>query len=258
MSTKPAYLFTGIAESEESSGSADSPGSSVKSEENDESGESESGESRNYKRNYISRDSDETEDDEGDSEDAAEENSSNNEDSSDGEEEGSAGQGTSKRGKVITDTMGDFAKAAMDDKIERKSDIEHSLPQNTEEAPVSDEEETKTKKNGAALKNLFTALADGEAHASGSGEELAVKDKSQDTIYVKQVSPEICNWLSGGNIFGMKPVKQCFPSLFLDTPIINNINLCNSMATETPILSLLREKSLGTRLRYSARSEVFS
>ena len=258
MSTKPAYLFTGIAESEESSGSADSPGSSVKSEENDESGESESGESRNYKRNYISRDSDETEDDDGDSEDAAEENSSNNEDSSDGEEEGSAGQGTSKRGKVITDTMGDFAKAAMDDKIERKSDIEHSLPQNTEEAPVSDEEETKTKKNGAALKNLFTALADGEAHASGSGEELAVKDKSQDTIYVKQVSPEICNWLSSGNIFGMKPVKQCFPSLFLDTPIINNINLCNSMATKTPILSLLREKSLGTRLRYSARSEVFS
>lgn len=211
MSTKPAYLLTGIAESEESSGSADSPGSSVKSEENDESGESESGESRNYKRNYIARDSDDTEDDDdGDSEDAAEENSSKNEDSSDGEEEGSAGQGISKRGKVITDTMGDFAKAAMDDKIERKSDIEHSLPQNTEEAPISDEatEETKTKKTGAALKNLFSALADGEAHASGSGEELAVKDNSRDTIYVKRVSPEISNWFSDGNIFGMKPVKH--------------------------------------------------
>lgn len=200
MSTKPAYLFTGIAESEESSGSADSPGSSVKAEENDESGESESGESRNYKRNYISRDSDDTEDDDDDdddSEDAAEENSSKNEDSSDGEEEGSAGQDTSKRGKMITDTMGDFGKAAMDNKIERKSDIEHSLPQNTEEAPVSDEatEETTTKKSGAALKNLFTALADGEAHASGSGEELAVKDKSQDTIYVKRVSPEISSTL---------------------------------------------------------------
>ena len=93
---------------------------------------------------------------------------------------------------MITDTMGDFAKAALDNKIERKSDIEHSLPQNTEEAPVSDEateEKAKDKKTGAALKNLFTALADGEVHASGSGEELALKDKSQSTNYIKRVSP---------------------------------------------------------------------
>lgn len=185
--------FTNITESRDSSGSADSPESSGKSEENDESGESESEESRNYKRNYISRDSDDTEDDDDDIEDATEEDSSKNEGTSDGEEEGSAGQDSNKRGKVITDTMGDFAKAAMDDKIERKSDIEHSLPQNTEEVPVSEEakEGTKDKKTGAALKNLFTALADGEVNASGSGEELALKDKSQTTNYVKPVSPNI-------------------------------------------------------------------
>ena len=185
--------FTDIIESRDSSGSADSPESSIKSDKNDESGESESGEAIIYKRNYISRDSDDTEDDDDDNEDTAEEDSSNNEDTSVGEEEGSAGQDSSKRGKVITDTMGDFAKAALDNKIERKSDIEHSLPQNTEEAPVSDEatEKNKDKKTGAALKNLFTALADGEVHASGSGEELALKDKSQTTNHVKRVSPEI-------------------------------------------------------------------
>ena len=206
--------FTQIIESTDSSGSADSPESSIKSEENDESGESESGESRNFKRNYISRESDDTEDDDDDDEDAAEEDSAKNEDTSDGEEEGSAGQDINKRGKVITDTMGDFAKAALDNKIERKSDIEHSLPQNTEEAPVSDEatEETKDKRTGAALKNLFTALADGEVQASGSGEELALKDKSQSTNYIKQVSPEIRDWSysvsSGGKKFGMKPVNH--------------------------------------------------
>lgn len=185
--------FTYIIESRDSSGSADLPESSIKSEENDESGESESGETGDYKRNYILRDSDDAEDEDDDSVDSVEENSSNNEETSDGEQEGSARQDTSKRGKVITDTMGDIAKAALDNKIERKSDIIHSLPQNTEEASISEETtaETKDKKTGAALKNLFTALADGEAHASGSGEELALKDKSESTNDVKRVSPEI-------------------------------------------------------------------
>ena len=204
-------FFTNIIESKDSSGSADSP--SNKSDENDESGESESGESRNYKRNYVSRDTNDTDDDDGDSEDTAEEDSGKNEDTSDNEEDGSAGHDGSKRGKVITDAMGDFAKAALDNKIERKSDIEHSLPQNTEEAPVNDEakEETKDKKTGAALKNLFTALADGEVHASGSGEEMAPKDKSQTTNYVKRVSPELgighIVVSSSGKTFRMKPVN---------------------------------------------------
>ena len=206
--------FTDIIESKDSSGSADSPESSNKSDENDESGESESGESRNYKRNYISRDTQDTDDDDGDSEDAAEEDSSKNEDTPEDEEDGSAGHDGSKRGKVITDAMGDFAKAALDNKIERKSDIEHSLPQNTEEAPVNDEatEETKDKKTGAALKNLFTALADGDVHASGSGEEMAPKDKSQTTNYVERVSPEIRDWSysvsSSGKTFCMKLVNH--------------------------------------------------
>ena len=188
--------FTDIIESKDSSGPADSPESSNKSKDDDESGESESGESRDYKRNYVSRDSDDTEDDDDDSEDAAEEDNSKNEDTSDGEEDGSARQDSSKRGKVITDAMGDFAKAALENKIERKSDIEHSLPQSTEEDPASDEarEETKDKKTGAALKNLFTALADGEVHASGSGEEMAPKEKSRTTNDVKRVSPEIRDW----------------------------------------------------------------
>lgn len=202
--------FTDVIESNDPSGSADSPESSNKSEENDESGESESGESRNYKRNYISRDSDDTDDDDDDSEDAAEEDSSKTEDTSDGEEVGSAGHDTSKRGKVITDAMGDFAKAALDNKIERKSDIEHSLPQNTEEAPVGDEvtEETKDKKTGAALKNLFTALADGEVHASGSGEEMAPKDKSRTTSYVERVSPEIRDRSYSISSSGMRTINH--------------------------------------------------
>ena len=113
---------------------------------------------------------------------------------SDDEQEGSTERNTNTRGKVITDTMGDIAEAALDNKIERKSDIIHSLPQNTEETPSSEEETTsqsKDQKTGAALKNLFTALADGEAHVSGSGDELALKEKSQNSNFVKRVSKVI-------------------------------------------------------------------
>lgn len=189
--------FTHIVESKDSSGSGDLPESSKESDENDESGESESGESgeAEYKRNSIPRDSDDSEDDDDDdSVDSAVENNSKDEDSSDGEQEGSTEHDTNTRGKVITDTMGDIAKAALDNKIERKSDIIHSLPQNTEEASSSEEKttaESKDKRTGATLKNLFTALADGEAQASGSGEELALKKKSQSTNFVKQVSKVI-------------------------------------------------------------------
>ena len=193
-----SLCFNHILESKDSSGSGDLPESSTESDENNESGESESGESgeAEYKRAYIPRDNDDAEDDDDDSVDSAVENSSKEEDTSDGEQEGSAEQDTSTRGKVITDTMGDIAKAALDNKIERKSDIIHSLPQNTEETPSSEEgttaeaKETRTK-SGAALKNLFTALADGESHTSGSGEELAVKEKVQSTDFIKQVSVQL-------------------------------------------------------------------
>ncbi len=187
--------FTHIVELKNSSGSGDLPESSKESDENDESGESESGESgeAEYKRNSIPRDNDDSEDDDDDDDsvDSAVENNSKDEDTSDGEQEGSSEHDSNTRGKVITDTMGDIAEAALNNKIERKSDIIHSLPQNTEEAPSSEEETkaaSKDKKSGAALKNLFTALADGEAQASGSGEELALKEKSQSTNFVKRVS----------------------------------------------------------------------
>lgn len=180
--------FTDIAESKDSSGSEDLSESSAESEasgELEESGESgESGEAE-YKRNYIPRESDDAEDDDDDNVE------SKNEVSSEGEQQGSAEQYPSTRGKVITETMDDIAKAALDNKIERKSDIIHSLPQNTEDSPGNEKEpnaETKEKKTGAALKNLFTALADGEVHASGSGEELALKEKAQSSNLDKRVS----------------------------------------------------------------------
>lgn len=119
------------------------------------------------------------------------ETESKEQDSTEGEREGSADQHANTRGKVITETMDDIAKAALDNKIERKSDIIHSLPRNTEEFPISEKEsksQVREKKTGAALKNLFTALADGEAHASGSGEELALREKAQSTNFVKRVS----------------------------------------------------------------------
>ena len=104
------------------------------------------------------------------------------EDSSDGEREGSAEQSTSTRGKVITDTMDDIAQAALGKKIEKKSDIIHSLPTNSEDSSSGEQGSTapssKTaikQRNGAALKNLFTALADGQT-STGSGEEDAVKE----------------------------------------------------------------------------------
>lgn len=187
--------FNPILESKDTSGSGDLPESTTDSDENNESGESESGESgeAEYKRTYIPRYNDDAEDDDDDNVDSAVENSSKEEDTSDGEQEGSTEQETRTRGKVITETMGDIAKAALDNKIERKSDIIHSLPQNTEETPISEEgttaeaKETRTK-SGAALKNLFTALADGETHASGSGEELASKEKAQSADFIEQVS----------------------------------------------------------------------
>lgn len=82
--------------------------------------------------------------------------------------------------------MGDIAQAALGKKIERKSEIIHSLPENSEDSS-SGEHETTTESNdvadkqrsGAALKNLFTALADGQAASIDAEEEATVKEKKQ-------------------------------------------------------------------------------
>ena len=105
------------------------------------------------------------------------------EDSSDGDREGSTEQRASTRGKVITDTMDDIAQAALGKKIEKKSDIIHSLPTNSEDSSSGEQGSTAPsskaavkQRNGAALKNLFTALADGQTSTTGSGGEDIVKE----------------------------------------------------------------------------------
>ena len=93
--------------------------------------------------------------------------------------------------------MDDIAQAALGKQIERKSDIIHSLPETSEDAS-SGEHETKVEsedvagkqKSGAALKNLFTALADGQGRVAASEKEgnLNLKEKSQSSRRDNQVS----------------------------------------------------------------------
>lgn len=82
--------------------------------------------------------------------------------------------------------MDDIAQAALGKQIERKSDIIHSLPETADDAS-SGEQETKVEsedvagkqKSGAALKNLFSALADGQGRVAASAKEGNLKEKSQ-------------------------------------------------------------------------------
>ena len=79
--------------------------------------------------------------------------------------------------------MDDIAQAALGKKIEKKSDIIHSLPTTSEDSSSGEQGSTAPsskaavkQRNGAALKNLFTALADGQTSTTGSGEEDIVKE----------------------------------------------------------------------------------
>ena len=91
--------------------------------------------------------------------------------------------------------MDDIAQAALGKQIERKSDIIHSLPETTDDAS-SGEQETKVEsedvagkqKSGAALKNLFSALADGQGRVAASAKEGNLKEKSQSLKTDNQVS----------------------------------------------------------------------
>ena len=91
--------------------------------------------------------------------------------------------------------MDDVAQAALGKQIERKSDIIHSLPETADDAS-SGEQETKVEsedvagkqKSGAALKNLFSALADGQGRVAASAKEGNLKEKSQSLKTDNQVS----------------------------------------------------------------------
>ena len=176
-------------------------GESGESRESGESGETES------KRSSIPRDEFEDdnnlEDDEFDSVDSALESDDKSEDTSEGDQEGSAEQKASTRGKVITDTMDDIAQAALGNKIERKSDIIHSLPKTSEVSFSGDQQSSEAsvnkaikQKSGAALKNLFTALADGQTSTADSGEDDVVKQKhtSESAKRDNQVSMHILKY----------------------------------------------------------------
>lgn len=187
-----------FSESNDSSALRGSPESSVESEE---SGGSESGaESRSgsgsgeseeaaYKRSSIpSDDEDENlEDDEYDSVDSALESKDKSYDTPEDDQAGSTDQKRSTRGKVITDTMDDIAQAALGKKIEKKSDIIHSLPENSEDSSGEQESTVATgddikQRRGTTLKNLFTALADGQASSGGSGEETTVTENQKSDV----------------------------------------------------------------------------
>lgn len=144
------------------------------------------------------------EDDEFDSIDSALESDDKSEDASDSDHEGSAEQkARGTRGKLITDTMDDIAQAALGNKIERKSDIIHSLPKTSEDSFSGDQQSPEVsvnkafkQKSGAALKNLFTALADGQTSTASSGEEDVVKQKqtSESAKRDNQVSMHILKY----------------------------------------------------------------
>ena len=175
--------------SNDSSASGWSPETSVESEGSG-SGSGESEEAA-YKRNSIpSDDEDENlEDDEYDSVDSALESKDKSDDTPEDDQAGSTDQKRSTRGKVITDTMDDIAHAALGKKIEKKSDIIHSLPENSEDSSSSGEQESTVAKGddikqrrGTTLKNLFTALADGQASSGGSGEETTVVENQKSDV----------------------------------------------------------------------------
>ena len=193
-----------VIEFDESSGSGDTPKNSQKYLENDTSGErrktgrSVESDEVEYKRNYIPRDEEAPEDDEDDGIDSALEANSNSENASNDEEEGSTEEQTlATRGRVITDTMDDIAQAALENNIERKSDVIHSLPtNNNDEAPITEnqklaapEDSNGKQRNGAALKNLFSALANTDTDSAGSGAEPKIYNKeAKDNHSDEQVS----------------------------------------------------------------------
>ena len=129
------------------------------------------------------------EDDEYDSVDSALENRDKGDDTTDDDQEGSAEHKASTRGKVITDTMDDIAQAALGKTIEKKSDIIHSLPSNYDDSSSSGEKESTVapsndgkERSGTALKNLFTALADGQTSSSGSGEDSIAAENPKSNV----------------------------------------------------------------------------
>lgn len=183
-----------FSESNDSSALGGLPESSVESEQSVglESGSgSGSGESQEaaYKRSSIpSDDQDENlEDDEYDSVDSALESKDRSYDTPEDDQAGSTDQKRSTRGKVITDTMDDIAQAALGKKIEKKSDIIHSLPENSEDSSGEQESTVATgddikQRRGTTLKNLFTALADGQASSGGSGEGTTVTENQKSDV----------------------------------------------------------------------------
>ena len=162
------------------------------------SGSEEYGEVESKRSSIPSDDDDQSLEDDGfDSVDSALENRDKSEDTPEDDQEGSAEKKGSTRGSVITDTMDDIARAALGRKIEKKSDIIHSLSANSEDSSFSGEQEStvapsnSVKERGrTALKNLFTALADGQTFSGGSAEKRtgAEDQKSDVAQHGNQVS----------------------------------------------------------------------
>ena len=149
------------------------------------------------KRSEIPEDEEDLDDD--DIDDAL--GSDKAEDSSDGETGSSGKRAHSKRRGLISDTLGDIAKAARDNTIERKSEIMRTLPTvqdddtSTENQAEGSADQQSKHKNTTALKNLFNALAEadtGSGTEDASGAETKKDDQKKAEVVSKPVSSKLC------------------------------------------------------------------